>query len=309
MRHKILDFLKYNWERWSLGDKPEQAQFLLLNFRTINFVIFKKNQKNPVLLVKVSKNYELKKEFDNLLYINPLLPDNTPRPYAFEKISDHFILVQSFMTGKSISFYSNVRDLINRSIEQLINFHRLVRKNNLILNEKQFQDLFIEPINRYLTYNNSKLIKRECNYLIKEVEKLRNIEFPVIPQHCDFSFANLLFRKNKVNILDWEDFGRTNLPLYDLFTLIISMYLESNLFENFMEHSFINNIFKNKIINYCDNFNINKEFVEFLFPITLIKFFTQYFPCRLKTSEMADKLIQFYFLNKEKFFISSIFDK
>jgi Ser/Thr protein kinase RdoA (MazF antagonist) len=42
-------------------------------------------------------------------------------------------------------------------------------------------------------------------------------------QHGDFSLNNLLFEENKISVIDLEDFGITAMPLYDEFTLALSL--------------------------------------------------------------------------------------
>lgn len=42
-------------------------------------------------------------------------------------------------------------------------------------------------------------------------------------QHGDFSLNNLLFEENKISVIDLEDFGITAIPLYDEFTLALSL--------------------------------------------------------------------------------------
>jgi hypothetical protein len=42
-------------------------------------------------------------------------------------------------------------------------------------------------------------------------------------QHGDFSLNNLLFEEDKVSVIDLEDFGITVIPLYDEFTLALSL--------------------------------------------------------------------------------------
>ena len=44
-----------------------------------------------------------------------------------------------------------------------------------------------------------------------------------IYQHGDFSLNNLLFEENKISVIDLEDFGITAMPLYDEFTLALSL--------------------------------------------------------------------------------------
>lgn len=44
-----------------------------------------------------------------------------------------------------------------------------------------------------------------------------------IYQHGDFSLNNLLFDESKVSVIDLEDFGITVMPLYDEFTLALSL--------------------------------------------------------------------------------------
>ncbi|WP_136632444.1 aminoglycoside phosphotransferase family protein [Marinobacter salsuginis] len=42
-------------------------------------------------------------------------------------------------------------------------------------------------------------------------------------QHGDFGLSNLLFGENRISVIDLEDFGITAMPLYDEFTLALSL--------------------------------------------------------------------------------------
>lgn len=44
-----------------------------------------------------------------------------------------------------------------------------------------------------------------------------------IPQHGDYSLNNLMIGETKITVIDFEDFGMTQMPLYDAFTLALSL--------------------------------------------------------------------------------------
>tara|TARA_R110002096_G_scaffold299040_4_gene493502 strand:+ start:756 stop:1658 length:903 start_codon:yes stop_codon:yes gene_type:complete len=46
---------------------------------------------------------------------------------------------------------------------------------------------------------------------------------PSIPQHGDFCLNNLIVDANHITVIDFEDFSITNMPMYDHFTLALSL--------------------------------------------------------------------------------------
>jgi len=60
---------------------------------------------------------------------------------------------------------------------------------------------------------------------VEEMAKQLDIigELKVFPQHGDFCLNNLMVEKKDMHVIDFEDFGMTNLPLFDEFTLALSL--------------------------------------------------------------------------------------
>ncbi|RBW49724.1 aminoglycoside phosphotransferase family protein [Marinobacter sp. F3R11] len=46
---------------------------------------------------------------------------------------------------------------------------------------------------------------------------------PAVPQHGDFCLNNLIIDSDHITVIDFEDFGITSMPLYDHFTLALSL--------------------------------------------------------------------------------------
>jgi len=46
---------------------------------------------------------------------------------------------------------------------------------------------------------------------------------PAVPQHGDFCLNNLIIDTDDITVIDFEDFGITGMPLYDHFTLALSL--------------------------------------------------------------------------------------
>jgi len=296
----IKDLIMDKWNDWDLGKRPKGIECLLLNYAKLNFIIFKKGAKTPCLLIKVSKDDRLEAEFRNLNYINTILPGTTPKPYELLQLNGYFVLAEEFIQGSKLLYQSDNEDSIRTAFRQLIEFHKKVMGNSLTLTEEIFETLISAPISKFMRYNSSDVIEKGINLVLKEWESLKNSEITNIPQHCDFSFANLLFNKETLKIIDWEDFGKTRLPLYDVITLVNSLYFNPKAFEKHLVRNKINEIVRANVINYCDIFRVDKKFMQILFPTSLIILFDN---CHsFKTREIKYKLLEYYFERKESFF-------
>jgi len=299
----IKDLIMDKWNDWDLGKRPKGIECLLLNHAKLNFVIFKKGDKIPCLLIKVSKDERLEAEFRNLSYINPILPRTTPKPYELIKLNGYYVFAEEFIAGKNLLYQSKREESINTAFKELIEFHKIVMSYSFILHEEKLELMIYGPVKKFMQHDKSDIIRKEIILVLKESEKLRNLEIFNIQQHCDFSFVNILFQKKGVKIIDWEDFGKTCLPLHDLFTLVNSLYFGPESFEEFTIKSYVNEIIKSNIIDYCNVFRIEKKLIKILFPISLITLFNNSYS--FKARETISKLLEFYFKQKEKFFIMS----
>jgi thiamine kinase-like enzyme len=301
MKRMILDLALEYWNDCGLGPPPKELDCLLLNHVTANFVIFEKGAPQPRLLLKVTRNTSLSKEYKNLTVINQLCPDITPKPYGFHEVNGYFVLIEDFIVGKKIFRFRRRMQLIDQAFDALIKLHKTLRGEDFILDDAQFDKLLRSPVQEFNAQNTSTIFTSQCDRLLRILENYKNTLFPRIPQHGDFSFVNVLFERQGVKIIDWEDFGEIILPLYDVFTLINSLYFDLRLFSNYTNNNPINILFNRKIREYCNTFNIHPKLVSLLYPISLVIFYNKNNPDRIEAAQTTAELINHFFLNKDRF--------
>lgn len=299
--------IENNWHRIDRGRQPGRIKFILFN--TV-FLVFKDEEKIPFIAIKYSETDSMEQEFSNLQRINKLIPDATPRPYFLEKIENYHLLAQDFKPGTNMTNLHFSEELLKITLNTLIKFHKAVNKGNFWFDNQNIDELVIKPISQFLKINPGRLLKSELNELAQLIKRTGKIEIlPYIPQHGDFCLVNLIFdyKTNRIYIIDWEDFGKSYLPLYDLFLLIISYYLVPEKFPELLGENHVNNVLTKCLSTYMKQFGIDARWVRILFPISLITFFNQNYPLRAETSKNIKQLITFYFENKNRIVFNRLF--
>ena len=143
---------------------------------------------------------------------------------------------------------------------------------------------------------------------VEQVSIPGNNTFFMIPQHGDFSLVNLRynFESKRISIIDWADFGKTCLPLFDAFLLLVSSYIHRVTCSAFLTPGTIEKTFVRSLHCYLDEFGIRKECVPDLFVIFLITFFNQnYLSGRKETAAQIYDLFLCYLKNPTMHFIAA----
>jgi len=309
MRNKLAHFLKDHWDSIGMGTVPVSFQFMVVNYSVI--LAFKDGEGLPCLIIKTSHLNSLQNEYNNLHYINSLLPGVTPKPYLYECLSGIHILVEQYLHGKKIIHFNKVDALIQNSFRQLITFHDKVKKGRMTLDRDQLAALIVNPLQQFLRHFQSSSIEKKVQNLIDDSHELEAINFPRIPQHGDFSFVNLLFNENetRVGIIDWTDYGIIHSPCYDAFSLYLSYYFHQSLFGYFLKDNPTHHILLRGIQSYLIHFGIDPDHIRLLFPVTLVTFFNYCYPERTFALKILIPLIHFYFENADKWLIHYAMEK
>jgi len=303
--HTLQNIIEANWSRISKGPKPARLAFIVL-YRT--FLVFKDNQRTPFMVIKYSHDNSLEHEFDNLRRINKLLPNETPEPYFYDTLGHYHLLGERFKHGTKVTNLSLTKGLLQNIFHTLIRFHKASYQGNFSLDNEHMDEMVIKPFSQFLKINPSKFLQSELSQLLDTITGIKACHLPWIPQHCDFCLLNILFDDitNKVYIIDWADFGKTYLPLYDAFLLIINYYCRPEKFSLFLEDNVINKNLVKSLTLYLQHFKIDKRWVRTLFFISLITFFNQNYPDRKEALGHFKEFIIFCFKNKDKIFFNKI---
>jgi hypothetical protein len=305
VKNKLLQIIEGNWDKIDGGKKPGRIQFILLNEV---FLVFRDDDKNPFIILKYSRENSLEQEFKNLKTISKVLPDLTPEPYFYKRVGKYFLFGESFKPGTKASSMVLTKDLIQAIFDTILKFHEAFYNTKFHFDKKHLDEMVVRPINHFAKITSNNRIEIELGQLSDKLQQMRNYNLPYIPQHSDFCLGNVIFDNlpQKVYIVDWADFGKTYLPLYDVFLLILNCYFAPEKFRGLLEDNPINNSFVEFLNAYLKHFEIDTKWVQILFPIALITFFNQNYPHRMQTYKTLEQLIAFNIENKDKLFFNKL---
>lgn len=305
MKNNLLQIIEGNWDKIDGGRKPGRIQFILLNKV---FLVFRDDEKIPFVILKYSRENSLEQEFKNLKEISKVLPNLTPKPYFYKNDGKYCLFGESFKPGKITSNMVLTKDLIQTIFDTILKFHEAFYETKFYFDKKHLDEMVVKPINHFAKITSNHQIEIELGQLSDRLQQMRNYNLPYIPQHSDFCLGNVIFDNllQKVYILDWADFGKTYLPLYDVFLLIINCYFSPEKFRGLLEENPINNSFVEFLNAYLKHFEIDTKWVQILFPIALITFCNQNYPHRMETYKTIKQLITFNMENKDKLFFNKL---
>ena len=207
--------------------------------------IIRLSSSNPVYLIFNNSAYptcvvkEIDKEngeqlFNITNFLHSQAPNLIARPVAIsEKNNVHYYIEEGlnglpwFQLSQTINGFdewASIRDVALNSLTSLqqatkINphWHKNISPSQELL--KVFNQCSIEEQEL-----KNKLHEKVIVYgdLLAELGEIKSFN-----QHGDFCLNNLLFNKSDAKIIDFEDFGATYFPLFDEFTLALSLYSQT----------------------------------------------------------------------------------
>ena len=231
---KFLEsYFRSHWDEFGYSFPPPR-QFRYLLFRrthqapkTIIIFCIPEGHVEPLFLIKIlqdndnSRQY-LRNEYDVLRNVRKVLTDSwllksIPKAWFLEEVEGHLTLVESFMTGNRYHSRRRNPKLFQMSLDWLIRFHRSTGIWN-VLTAECIKTYYVDPLTMFV--NNTQPdddLKAFLSRVCDEVNSWIGREIPMVISHNDFSFANLLFYPNGLNVVDWE-FGKyPSLPFADFF--------------------------------------------------------------------------------------------
>lgn len=237
--------------------------------------IFSEGEKHPGIVIKISKIGEnIKNEYENQRDLWKKLHFFIPEPLLFREIDSCGVIAMKVVRGNHLSRISMNSDLLSSLVDKMIFFHKKVQKGKIApaLLHSQINNTLksIEHKN-----SNDQLVSFFSETLKQLHRKLKFKGIPRIPQHGDFLVNNILHNFDEICILDWEDFGRINIPGYDLYCLLLDLFGDKNFLDNRyspgvkkMKIAIRDNIFK-----YFSYFSLSSELSRLVFITTILKQF------------------------------------
>jgi hypothetical protein len=147
-----------------------------------------------------------------------------PQPVLIEEKNASITFIEQLAVGTpwfQLQHTLNSAQIRELSIEALSQFERTVQKTPSWSEEINLYDAGIRLAEEVLPSVTLSAIQRKV--ILEQCEKMKTYEgINVQFQHGDFSINNLIFTHDGCRIIDLEDFGELNLPLFDYISLAIS---------------------------------------------------------------------------------------
>ncbi len=305
MKSKLHRIIEDNWPSIDDGSVYAQINFIILDKVVL---VFKSTDVSPFVVLKISRYSTLEKEFANLKKIHSLLPDITPSPLFFDCSDNLYVFGQSCVAGVGLVTVPLTASLIRSCFGALSTFHRSVMKGTFTFDTETLPEMLHRQRNQFEKINPELRDIRGYKEHVTAIAFSAESFFPMIPQHGDFSLVNLVYSRenDQMSIIDWADFGKTCLPLYDVFLLMVSNYLGRVSCEELLQQGIIEKVFVECLHEYLEEFEIRAEDIGSLFVVFIITFFNQnYLAGREETAGKIYDLFICYLKNHDRIFFTA----
>jgi hypothetical protein len=277
MIHEFETFLEEHAAGWGLP--PSNWSCLLYNnyqphYNAINLFWFHKNEGFPKIICKLQREPLLvKREFENLGQVYSRVPSLVARPLHFGLVGGFWSFWVEGRPGRLFPVRSRYSATLASSIcDAVIALHRGLRQPHSASADDRYQRVLAGPLEQVERFGASTLVKDGCQSLLRDIPRNWFDSLPVIPQHGDLAFGNVLVHRRHCYIIDWESFGGTDLPLYDLLTFFLSLIPAGRDQSPPAAFRFYNQV-PALVERYSKAFGLDSAGREFFLPLTLANWF------------------------------------
>ena len=216
------------------------------------------------------------------------LSSNIPHLLYFGIIDGITLLVTQYLEGKTSEFNlearlskSNIKKLdetIQAGIRFLMKFQKQTQTKEV---EAAPYLLSVIEKQKEILKSKGKLtgeVESQIQKLTGEINALKNLSLPICAIHGDYEFSNLLFARNRVNLIDFESFEKSGLPFFDLANLMFDRIIFNyNIFR--VDETLLAFIAKYKLVDYfkdwlklyADLSGISPRILRLITPIAVLE--------------------------------------
>ena len=264
----------------------------------VNLLWFHNGSRSPVVVTKVFEDSGVpEREFQNLRQAHHYAGEWVPRPLHFCRRGRFWTLWLEGVPGCRIFRYSPA--ILQSMTAAVASMHAGMRNSNRLSEIDRHRRLVIDPLASLAGFGTSANVAKGCTALAHQAsaEWLRSI--PRIPQHGDLFVDNMLFDGRSWHVVDWESFGVTDLPFYDLFTLLLSL-LGVGTQDPAGWAPALTAQLPSLILNYAQQLNLSTRDLPVIMPLSLANWFhLQLSDGRAEFAARMYKQLQHYFEHPE----------
>ncbi len=303
---KVLRHIKQNASKWQIDETVADKLWLFTqnNSGSLGFHVCSGNTAILHVKVKPEDDVALEREVENYAAVNKLLPEELrktiPGFMDIATLNGCKILVQQTLPGKRLDEILGLLRHPDSPKEQallfgyldmakdwLIQFHKAIRRQTVDATEHAFdKEKFLQQIHLLYGENEPNMRERAQKTVSTIIEELGAQTFQTIPQHGDYCASNLLVTKQQINVVDWENFGETTVPLFDLLHLVTTTgiaFLKSKNSDGskefnqlYFDRNKISNYSRAIVNDYCAEFGIDTRYVNHLLLVYLLTYHNRF---------------------------------
>jgi len=263
---------------WNLPE-DERWRFLFHNnyqphSSSINLLWFHDREKFPRVVTKIYREPKiLKREFESLVQARGDLSDIVPRPLHFGVEGKFWTLWMEGVPGLRLRAFDKHRPVVLRTLtEAVLAMHLASRKHQSTFGSDRYGHLVSEPLRTVSLFGSSAAVREGCAKVAAEISSDWINSLLIVPQHGDLFFGNVLLHHQHWYIVDWETYGKVDLPLYDLLTLFLSLILAQGPIPERWSPELIGQM-PGLINAYSRGLGLHPADIRLLFPLTLVNWF------------------------------------
>ena len=239
--------------------------------------LYSKKEKKNILFIKISDLRDFETIFNKMKIVYDKLPKVVPKPIIFFRLGKHQVLVTKtydieLLTNK---YNFNLRKrimLLHSVIDNIKDLHLKTRDGHLVFDKGFCLKNILPKVDGFFKRWKEKRLCEQFKLHMNKLSDYYGLVIPSIPQHGDLVMSNTGMIDNKLDkiiFVDWDSYSEIKLPMYDIL-IFLKSFAECYYSSMYVDNKYISFIINGVLTNYCDSFELDRNFVIELYPICLL---------------------------------------
>lgn len=256
---------------------------------------FHNNDNVPSIVTKISNRPgPAEREYRNLRQVRPLAEASVPRPLDFSVKDGASMLWMEGLPGVQFRGVWDSEALF-AVVDMVSSIHLSVSERVSTRSPQRWERAVRLPLSALAQFGTSEAVREGCARLVERAGADWLNSLAVVPQHGDFYVGNVLSDGNQWYAVDWESFGLVDLPVYDVYTFVLSLLRTDGNVSSGWDREIMARI-PAVVARYVRALRLTGVDLQCLLPLTLANwFYIQWSDDRREFSERLYETIRDYF--------------
>jgi hypothetical protein len=260
----MIETISHLFKEMSLLNEVRELPFYVSFNRNFNFFVF--GNQEEFYQVKVSSERPLREEYEALRIAHKAIPENVPPPVGlYQKAGLEILICRGIRHQK-------VRSLQGKIIQKEI--EAILKGSKVFFREENPPFPHMQQVMSACDHFGKHPLSIAMRDWLGHLNPGLINSLPHIKQHGDLTLYNMGVAGDKLIIFDWEDFGKINIPGFDLCCLAVNSVTRFSpaRVERISERSAYPKEVMDIIACYCKELPLDQETFFNLYPVYLFCF-------------------------------------